>query len=180
MCFLKLEFEYEIRKMNTLKYVTYCGLYCKLCAQMGRIPQQARSLRETMAKEGYEFFGPLTPNFPDFWKFLDRLSRSDETGPGCRGGCGYPECKIRKCARERGIDLCSSCPEYPCPHIQQLAKRYPTLIADGMRQREIGVDRWIAEQEDRCTSGFVYADIRVNLDVIDSERQGEVPPSQCV
>jgi len=38
--------------MEKLEQVTYCGLYCGLCAQRNRIPQRARALRETMHKEG--------------------------------------------------------------------------------------------------------------------------------
>ena len=38
--------------MPDLKHVTYCGLYCGLCAQCYRIPQRALALREAMSKEG--------------------------------------------------------------------------------------------------------------------------------
>ncbi len=34
------------------------------------------------------------------------------------------------------------------------------LIADGLRQREIGLEAWIEEQDERCKTGFAYADIR--------------------
>ena len=40
-----------------LRLVTYCGLYCELCAARGRIPRQANALRETMVKEGYDVWG---------------------------------------------------------------------------------------------------------------------------
>ena len=34
--------------MTELKYVTYCGLYCRLCANLARIPQPSAALRETL------------------------------------------------------------------------------------------------------------------------------------
>jgi hypothetical protein len=39
------------------RYVTYCGLYCKLCAQKSRIPKRASQLRahgKRMQKVGIE------------------------------------------------------------------------------------------------------------------------------
>jgi hypothetical protein len=34
------------------------------------------------------------------------------------------------------------------------------LLADGKRMAEIGLDRWIEEQEARKATGFCYTDIR--------------------
>ena len=147
--------------MPDLTHVTYCGLYCKLCATLARIPQQSSALQETLRKEGWEYFGQYClPAFKEFWAALEQLSRSDKAPKGCRGGCGDPDCAIRKCARQRKMELCSSCTEYPCQLITNLAQRYPNLIHDGRRQQQIGLDKWIHEQDDRCNSGFCYADIR--------------------
>ncbi len=147
--------------MSDLTHVTYCGLYCRLCSNLARIPQQSSALQETLRKEGWEYFGQYcVSNFEEFWAALGELSRTGMTCKSCRGGCGDPDCSIRECARERNMELCSSCSEYPCEHITDLARRYPNLIPDGRRQQEIGLDRWIQEQEDRYESGFCYADIR--------------------
>ena len=147
--------------MTDLKYVTYCGLYCRLCANLARIPQQSASLRETLRKEGWEFFGEYAlGEFKEFWAALEKLSQTDKTCRGCRGGCGDPACGIRKCAQEKKVEVCSSCAEYPCSHIEKLAARYPNLISDGNRQRQIGIAKWAEEQEQRCRTGFCYADVR--------------------
>jgi hypothetical protein len=85
----------------------------------------------------------------------------DKTCAGCRSGkCGDPRCDIRKCAKAKGVEVCSACPDFPCKHIEGLAERYPTLIADAKRQQKAGLDRWIQEQEERIKTGFSYADIR--------------------
>jgi len=146
--------------MTDLRYVTYCGLYCGLCAQRGRIPSQAKALRESMAKEGYEYWGGSIPGFKEFWTFLTGLSDPNQGCPGCRQGGGPDFCEIRKCARRHGIELCPLCEDYPCQLIQDLANVYPTLLAEGKRIREIGIERWIPEQEERAQTGFAYADIR--------------------
>ncbi len=41
-----------------------------------------------------------------------------------------------------------------------IAKGYPTLIADGERMKEIGIEAWIDEQEERAKTGVAYVDIR--------------------
>ena len=146
--------------MDGLELVTYCGLYCGLCAQRGRIPHQAYALRESMVKEGYESWGKELPGFNGFWSFLIDLCEPDKACSGCRQGGGPPFCSIRKCARERQVDICVSCEEYPCKRVLRIAKGYPTLIADGKRRQEVGIEAWIQEQEERAKTGFAYVDIR--------------------
>lgn len=146
--------------MDELRLVTYCGLYCGLCGQRGRIPSRANALRESMTKAGWDFWGTEIPGFSGFWKFLTNLCDPDKCCPGCRQGGGPPFCGVRKCARARQVDVCVFCEEYPCNRVQGLAKGYPTLIPDGNRMREKGVSAWVQEQEERAKTGFVYADIR--------------------
>ena len=147
-------------RMTDLRLVTYCGLYCGLCAQRNRIPRRAESLREAMRIEGYEHWGAELQGFNEFWTFLGALAES-EAKCSCReGGCGPPFCGIRKCAQEKGVQVCALCDEYPCHRIDGIAKGYPLLLADGTRMKEIGLEAWIEEQEERSKTGFAYADIR--------------------
>ncbi len=146
--------------MGQLKWITYCGLYCGLCSARARMPRQARELRELMSKEGYEHWGSELPNFNEFWEFLTDLGDPEKSCPGCRQGGGPPFCGIRKCAQKRDIKVCVFCEEYPCHRIEALGKGYPTLVADGKRMREIGLETWIEEQEERAKTGFAYVDIR--------------------
>jgi hypothetical protein len=146
--------------MADLRQVTYCGLYCGLCAQCNRIPKRAAALRESMQKEAWDHWGKEIPRFEGFWEFLNWLAES-EAKCSCRGGkCGPPFCGIRKCARDKAVDVCPFCEEYPCDRILGLAKGYVNLLADGKRMTEIGLDRWIEEQEARKATGFCYVDIR--------------------
>lgn len=146
--------------MPDLRQVTYCGLYCGLCAQCNRIPRRAGALRESMQKEAWDLWGREIPRFEEFWAFLNWLVDS-EAKCSCRGGkCGPPFCGIRKCAQQKGVDACPFCDEYPCHRIEGLAKGYVNLLADGKRMTEIGLDRWIEEQEARKATGFSYVDIR--------------------
>jgi hypothetical protein len=150
--------------MADLRLVTYCGLYCDLCAQRARVPDQAATLRGTLSNEGVEYWGPSIPGFRPFWDFLSRLCTRDNACPGCRQGGGPPECRIRACARERGIEVCPNCEDYPCELVTRLGAAYPTMVADGTRLKRIGVEAWIAEQDERAKTGFAYCDIRYAAD----------------
>jgi hypothetical protein len=146
-----------------MELVTYCGLYCDLCAARTRIPRRAAALQAAMSEEGWVFWGHSIPGFTDFWPFLEELS-SGEGCPGCRAGGGYPGCQIRVCAKERGLELCSQCADFPCEHVEALAARYPTLIADNVRMKAVGLEQWLIEQKERVRRGVVYADIRYRVD----------------
>lgn len=144
-----------------LTEVGYCGLYCGLCASRRRIPEQAARLRETLWAEGYDqgyFDVPeLEPVFATFWEGLNLLA--DQPCAGCLGGGGYSQCPIRACAKERGVTVCNTCPEFPCQHFA-LLRQYPTCMVDNERMRKVGLERWIAEQEARAAKGFAYIDIK--------------------
>mgnify|MGYP001766038040 CR=1 FL=1 len=146
--------------MADLKRVTYCGLYCGLCLNGGRIPARATELRELLARVKVEQWGPDLPGYEGFRTFLEGLA---DFGPraSCRERtCGLEDCAIRTCAEGRSVVACPLCPDYPCERIDTLAKRYPMLLCDGLRLREVGVETWVKEQEERKARGFSYVDIR--------------------
>jgi hypothetical protein len=143
----------QAHPMDNKDLVSYCGLYCDLCDQRVRIPQRAAALKETLRLAEQE--GP-----EPFRKVLAELAKP----PGnkcCRAGtCGNPRCGIRKCARAKGVFACPDCPDFPCKRIETLGRSESTLVHDGRRMKEIGLDAWIAEQEKRKETGFCYADVR--------------------
>jgi hypothetical protein len=146
--------------MADLKRVAYCGIYCGLCLNGGRIPQRAGELKELLEKVSVETWGPDLPDFDAFWRFLENLAAFSSRASCRERSCGLESCAIRTCASSRGVDACPFCGDYPCGHIDALAARYVSLLGDGRRMREVGLDRWIEEQEARRARGFAYADIR--------------------
>jgi hypothetical protein len=142
--------------------ISFCGLYCGLCAQNSRIPKLALELQKTLHEEGFDDFYQYTPEirekFPSFWKFLRELASFECR---CRDGKGGPpDCRIRDCAKKRNVIVCPQCKEYPCRDFNKLAERYPTLLQDGNRLQKVGIRKWVEEQEERRKRGFTYADIR--------------------
>jgi hypothetical protein len=100
------------------------------------------------------------PDFEAFWSFLGGLAESGSHCSCREETCGLPFCTIRKCAIRKGVDVCPFCDEYPCQRVLGIAKGYVTLLADGNRMKQIDLDTWIKEQEERRATGFAYADIR--------------------
>lgn len=151
--------------MPDLKYVTYCGLYCRNCdIYRTAASRHASALVAALKKDGWENTGrQRMKDFDTFWPALQELARNDREGKcrGCRGGCGDPDCEIMKCAVGRKVAVCSACPEYPCAKVQALARKYPNLIGDGLRQQAVGMDPWIQEQDARHEMGFCFVDLRI-------------------
>ncbi len=145
--------------MADLKRVAYCGLYCGLCLNGCRIPRRAKELRELLGKVSIEEWGPELPGFDGFWPFLENLADFEPRASCRERSCGPETCAIRDCASSKGVDACPFCGDYPCEHIESIAKRYVTLLGDGRRMREVGLDRWIEQQETRQACGFAYADL---------------------
>ncbi len=142
-------------------YLCYCGLYCKMCSFVATIPKQAKNLLETMRDDGWEYYGQeLFPQFPEFWAVLKELKQMDETTPLCKGGCGDPECAIRKCALSKGLEVCAFCPEYPCERLTLFTRRYPFLLQNNNRLKEIGIEAWLAEQDKLVDDGMTNKKLR--------------------
>lgn len=73
------------------------------------------------------------------------------------GGCGNgnQSCKIARCSLEHGgVEYCCECPRYPCEKYEKIDE-YDSFIthrnrtADMGKLRNIGVDRYNAEQEEK-------------------------------
>ena len=147
-----------------LKYVTYCGLYCRHCdVYRTDVARHAAALHAALQRQASEPTKPgVTLPSEEFLAVLSEMGAQNREGKcrGCRGGCGDPDCGIRRCARAKHVDLCSSCGDFPCEKFQGLARTYPNVIGDGTRQKAVGVEKWIGEQEQRYRAGFSFGDLR--------------------
>lgn len=135
-------------------YLCYCGLYCKMCSIVATIPRKAGTLLEQLKGDGWEFFGKeLYPDFPAFWDILGKMAVMDKTTRLCVGGCGDPNCGIRACAIAKGLQVCAQCEEFPCLRLRDFTRRYPFVLKNNERIREIGLEAWLAEQDDLVAQG---------------------------
>ncbi len=149
-----------MEERKPLDYLCYCGLYCKLCSAIAITPKLADSLKKSMQEDGWEHYGSYVyEEFKAFWEVLQKMSQVDKTSTLCRGDCGDPDCKIRICARSKQIDVCAFCDEFPCPVLEKFAGGYQVVLTNNYRIREVGLDKWLQEQEALVAKGLTHRDL---------------------
>jgi hypothetical protein len=93
----------------------YCGYDCNLCAARS----DDREVRQKLVDGWRRFFGHE--------KYTAENVRCD----GCRadGRLADKECKARSCVRERDVESCAYCGDFPCDNLKPLmATREGMLI----------------------------------------------------
>lgn len=130
-----------------------CGLDCTRCVALanGEVRRLAARLSETLS--GYEKmaarmagFVPALAHYAEFQGVLEFLMSGSCIG--CRaGGSTAPFCAARVCFREKGVDFCFQCDEFPCErnhYPEALRKRW---LSYGRRMQEVGVEAFYREQQ---------------------------------
>lgn len=146
-----------------LQHVAPCSLLCYTCPALknGGIAKCANQLCRYF--EGYYDFNDA--NMPEeyrgwlqeFQTFYDRLARyTDRPCLGCRSdvkrGC-IEDCVVPECVREKGIDFCAECPEFPCEKGKRFFAGINNVIGkdweNGSRRiAEVGIERYFEEKKD--------------------------------
>jgi len=138
------------------KYTCYCGLYCENCAVMAKVWPASKVLYEEMKKAGFEEIIQFIPGGDGFWAFLKGMS-VDGVCVSCKDGSGNPGCAVRVCAKEKGVEMCALCGEYPCDKFAAFFEGYPCIEHDNALLRDKGWEAWSALQDKRRANGFTYA-----------------------
>lgn len=138
-------------------YICYCGLYCENCAVMSKIAPAAKTLYKEMCDAGFEDVIQFIPGGEGFWPFLKEMA---EVGLciSCKDGGGNPGCAIRICAKEKAVEVCALCEEYPCDKINAF-QGYPEMKQDNELIRTKGMDAWANLQDERRKNNFTYTRI---------------------
>jgi len=137
------------------KYICYCGLYCENCAVKVKVEPASKTLYEEMKKAGFEDIINMIPNGDTFWSFLKGMA-VDGVCISCKEGSGNPGCKVRICAKEKGVEMCALCDSYPCELFERYFEGYPILESDNAVMREQGPEAWSKLQDERQAQGFTY------------------------
>ena len=139
------------------KYTCYCGLYCENCAVKVKVEPAARVLFDEMKKAGFEDVISYIPGGDGFWTFL-RGMVVERACISCQDGSGDPGCAIRICAKDKNVDMCAFCKDYPCDKFSAFFKRNTMLERDNALLREKGWEAWAALQDQRKSHGYILQD----------------------
>ena len=139
------------------KYICYCGLYCESCAVKAKVEPAANVLFNEMKKAGFEEVISFIPGGDGFWPFLKGMA---ENGIciSCRDGSGDPGCSIRICAKDKGVEMCAFCEDYPCDKLTAFFDRNPVLRCDNSLLRGKGRQAWEELQDKRRSDGYIFQD----------------------
>ena len=138
-------------------YICYCGLYCENCAVMAKVAPAAQVLYDEMKKAGFEEIIHFIPGGDGFWPFLKGMAE-DGLCISCKDGGGDPSCAVRLCAKEKEMEMCALCGEYPCAKFNSLSGFRSIMENDNALFRDQGMDAWAKLQDERRKTGFVYSD----------------------
>jgi hypothetical protein len=140
-------------KTEVLKQLAPCGLDCGRCVRFkdGNLAKAAKALIVglqgfgTMAMRMAEH-APALKGYPQFEAVLDLLSKADCTG--CRQGSQtcLPTCEIRTCFKEKGVDFCGDCTEFPCDRSPFPGPFEQRWVEMNKRIHEIGAESYYEEQ----------------------------------
>ena len=136
-----------------LRILGPCGLNCKKCVlnKDGDIKHHAEELKKLLGSFDLyaERFGELiSPTFKEYSKFkelLEYLTQVDCKGCRKQTCCIYPDCGVYRCHKEKNIDFCFQCSEFPCEKTNfdpDLKRRW---ILINKRIKEIGIDAYCKE-----------------------------------
>jgi len=139
---------------EVLQDLAPCGLNCSKCMafEEGPIRSHAGELVRLLGSfdsyaERFSKFMPVFNDYPGFRNLLDFFSKADCRG--CRKGeCRYPNCIVPECSRERKVDFCFLCDEFPCKRVTfdpNLKKRW---LAMNCRMKEVGAEQYFEETRD--------------------------------
>jgi hypothetical protein len=132
--------------------LSVCGLDCKRCADYEN--SEIKSLSSQLAKllEGYERVAAMKSEkntlfngYPIFLEILQHFAK------GACGGCRSEnlqcpvECFAKTCNRQRGVDFCFECSEYPCDK-QFEGKTRQRWLERNNRMKETGAENYYMEQ----------------------------------
>lgn len=151
-------------RAELLSSVAPCSLCCMTCPgfRSGEVAKRARALH-TLFEGYYDFNDANIPaeyrsRLDEFKEFDAELSRyTSASCPSCReiegsaAGC-IENCYVRLCYKQKGVDFCADCPDFPCGAAREFFDGINAVIASdwekgSRRIREIGAEAYYAEKK---------------------------------
>ncbi len=144
-----------MKRETLLKKMAPCGLVCHTCvaARGGVISELGKELLRLLGSfDGYaEALSQYEPRLKKYPQFREVLGLICEAGcEGCRNGQSkYPGCTIPLCEKERGVDFCHQCPDFPCDRADFDPLFKAKWLKANERMKEIGAEAFFEEVKDR-------------------------------
>ncbi len=147
----------KITKKQIKVRIAPCGLHCGKCfafkeGDIGLHSQQLKYFLGDFKIYAERFVDLLDEKifekYSDFKEMLDYLAL-----PQC-GGCRidtcklFKCCKVRDCAKSKGVDFCFECLDFPCENTGFDKHLHDRSITINKRIKEIGIEQYYQEIKD--------------------------------
>jgi len=137
-----------------LKFLAPCGLNCGKCMAYadGDIKKHSEELKRLLGSfdsyaERFSNFIPVFKQYPSFKELLDYFAQA--ACRGCRQGDGkYPGCGVAQCYKDKNVDFCFQCNEFPCDKSHFDPNLKERWIKMNNRMKETGVEAYFEETKD--------------------------------
>lgn len=121
-----------------------CGLYCGACSAYVAGKRGDTKRLEDLAKR-----------VAQYWS--QEVEVKDLACEGCLSteviALYCRDCGLRACVFEKGLTHCAQCSVFPCQRITDFnndgIRHHSEVLDNVQRQRKIGIDAWVKEQEER-------------------------------
>jgi hypothetical protein len=162
--------------MEIKDLITYCGAYCGHCARYHGYTvfrEAVSTVREIADAHGFQHWMPGAVKDFDYTEFRKGMAffSNAESWLVCRGSCkngdGRHDCPMRNCCRERGIDICFDCTNFPC----EKTTRNEEIVKRAREYKNLGKDKWLRAQGEKANQGF-----ELHTGKYYQVRTGENPP----
>lgn len=148
------------------RLVAYCGLYCGECGTYrGKFFRMlAEELKELI--EAYDHpdwvpkFGGIDFDYEEFLKGLKYYTKLESgcfNENPCKEGCQVPRCKIKPCAKERGVEVCFECKDFPCKNFSRFLENHPDHIKEYEEFMRLGRNEWLRMHVQKVKGGYCRA-----------------------
>ncbi len=149
------------------QFISPCGLYCGVCAIHIADRDNNEKFKQRLVnlyKGGVPGKGTLPGS--------EHLTTTDITCSGCRSDNLFMHCRqcsIRDCTREKDLEGCHQCKEFPCEHIDNfsMAVGKKVILRSVPYRRKHGTQKWIEDEEARyfcpeCNNKVFRGAVRCN------------------
>jgi hypothetical protein len=146
-----------MKREKILNALGACGINCSKCFaySKGDIRSTSNELKRMLGD--FDIYAerfvtllnePRFKNYPPFKNMLQFFSEAN--CKGCRQGeCLFTDCGVITCYKEKKVDFCFECEDYPCDRTnfdEHLKNRWLRI---NNRMKEIGVERYYEEVKDQ-------------------------------
>jgi hypothetical protein len=142
-----------------LEFLGPCGINCQKCFAFrnGSIKHNSENLRNDLGN--FDVYAkrfsillnsPIFNKYPDFKAMLDYFASTN--CQGCRKQeCHlFTSCNVRNCHKEKLVNYCFQCNEFPCDHTGFDSHLEQRWININNRMKEIGVENYYDEIKDKA------------------------------